>query len=91
MHPLKEAQQLPASIAGTAAKGDVTMALQPGAPAPILLPTCQTPSSPQHQGWGIIKATSFPFQVTGKNEPILALLEKLEGLGDRDRYQQLLG
>lgn len=78
-------------MAGTAATGDVTVALQPGAPAPILLPTCQTPSSPQHQGWGIIRATSFPFQVTGKNVLALALLEKLGGLGEGERYQNLLG
>lgn len=48
-------------MVGTAAMGDVTMVLQPGAAAPILLPTCQTLSSPQCQGRVINQCHIFSF------------------------------
>lgn len=37
----------------TASMGDATAVPQPGAPAPVLLPTCQTPRSPRRWGWVI--------------------------------------
>lgn len=78
-------------MVGTAAMGDVTMVLQPGAPAPILLPTCQTPAPRSARHMLLINATSFPFQVTGKNVLALALLQKLGGLREGARYQNPLG
>lgn len=60
--PVARAALLPRGPAPRArpAWGDATVVPQPGAPAPVPLPTCQTPGSPRCRGWVINQCHMFP-------------------------------